>query len=156
MKMKTIYSIIAGVIFVGISSTASAYVYSQNFDGMGPAGTTAPAGWTELYIAGSSTSLVAPTGAEMATAVVGNGSSLAVWNQSSASTTLFLQAANMGSTASDANRLLGTSPSGVRGEVIELSVVNNNGRPSAQSPFVRHEVYGARNPQKRIRLGVGR
>lgn len=126
--MKTIYSIITGVIFVGLSSTASAYLsYYQDFDGMGTIGTSAPSGWSYWYIEGSGSSLVVPTSSEMAGAQQPGDPTLAVWNQTSPSTTLFLQAANMGATASDANRLLGTSPTSVRGDILQLALQNNSG-----------------------------
>jgi hypothetical protein len=125
--MKTIYSIITGIILVGLSPTASAFVYSQNFDGMGTTGTTPPAGWSMWIIEGSSTSLVIPTGAEMATALPGDPPDLVVWNQTEASAEWFAQAGNMGSSPTDANRLLGTSPNNTRGSILQLSLVNNSG-----------------------------
>ena len=125
MKIKR--SLITGVILIGLSTSASADLYySQNFDGMGTLGTTMPAGWSYWYIPGSSASLTLPTPAEMATALDNTGT-LAIWNQTSASTTFFVQAANMGSTASDPNRLLGTSPTSVMGDILQLSLVNTSG-----------------------------
>jgi hypothetical protein len=124
--MKTKYAIAVAIILAGLSSTASAFFYSQNFDSMGLTGVTAPAGWSMWYVPGSSSSSTVPTGAEMATANPGVAQ-LIVWNQTDTPDAWSQQAANMGSTATDPNRLLGTSPTGTRGSVLELSLNNDTG-----------------------------
>lgn len=126
--MKTIYSIITGIILIGVPSTASAYysIFYEDFNSMGTTGTTAPAGWSHWYIEGFGPEATAPTGAEMADALPGS-SSVAVWNQTDPNTIFFMQSANVGLTASDPDRMLGTNPSGTRGEIIQLSLLNNSG-----------------------------
>jgi hypothetical protein len=119
-------TIAALIIFTGLSLTAAPLYYSQNFDSMGLTGTAAPAGWSMWLIDGDSGSLVVPTSAEMALAIA-TPFPLAVWNQTSPVTSWADQAANMGSTATDANRLLGTDPSGTRGSVLQLSLFNDSG-----------------------------
>jgi hypothetical protein len=126
--MKNIYTIVAAVILAGLVSTASAqnqiYSSTPNFNGMGPAGTTMPLSWTYWYIEGESSSLVIPTSAELSLAVQGI-SSLVVWNQTLPADLFLQQAGNEGATASATTRLLGTSPFGVRGDTLQLSLVNN-------------------------------
>ena len=126
--MKIIHSIVTGIIFVGVSSTASAYYsfYTQSFNGMGTTGTTAPPGWSGWYLTGNGSEVTAPTGAEMAAALPGV-TSLAVWNQTDPVTTFSPQLANVGATANDVDRLLGTNPTGDRGDIIQLSLLNNSG-----------------------------
>jgi hypothetical protein len=126
MKMKTNYTIVAAILLAGLSSAAAAdFYYGQNFDSMGTTGTTAPLGWSFWHIDGNSSSTLAPTSAEMATAVPGL-TTLAIWNQTSISD-WFDQGVNMGSTPTDSNRLLGTSPTGTRGSILQLSLNNNSG-----------------------------
>jgi hypothetical protein len=124
--MKTKYTFLAMILLAGLLSASAADFYSQNFDSMGTTGTAMPAGWSMWYLAGSSSSLVAPTGAEMATAS-GGVSQLNVWNQTDPTDAWSQQAANMGSSATDPNRLLGTSPTGTRGSILQLSLNNNTG-----------------------------
>lgn len=126
--MKTKYFFLLAAVLAGFVSTASAYIYSQNFDGMGPTGTTAPAGWSMLYVPGIAETLTLPTSADMASAVAGQAI-LAVWNQTDTTTSWIDQAANMGSSGSATDRLLGTSPSQTQGSIIQLSLVNNAGHP---------------------------
>jgi hypothetical protein len=125
--MKKIYTVTAAIVLAGLFS-ARAVDYFQNFDSMGTNGTTAPSGWSMLNIAGTSTDSFIPTGAEMASAT--NGSSvLAIWNQTDSPTEWGNQMANEGATATSLNRLLGTSPTGTRGSVVQLSLNNIFGKP---------------------------
>jgi hypothetical protein len=129
MSMKTIYTIVAAIIVAGLSPIASAqYSYSSTpaFNAMGPAGTTMPSGWSFWYINGDGSSLVIPTSAEMATAVQGP-SIMVLWDQTQPATTFLQQAGNEGATASAPTRLLGTSPTEDRGDILQLSLVNNSG-----------------------------
>jgi hypothetical protein len=52
---------------------------------------------------------------------------LAVWNQSDGVDQWGQQAANMGSSPTDTDRLLGTSPTASRGSILQLSVTNTAG-----------------------------
>ena len=125
--MKIKYTITLAITLAGLLSTTSASpYYSQNFDGMGPTGRTLPPGWSVWNLAGEGSSLVIPTSAEIATAVP-DGPSLAVWNQTDATTSFLEQAANMGSTVTDVNRLLGTSPTDNRGDLLQLALTNHSG-----------------------------
>ena len=125
--MSIKHTIAIAIIVAGLSSTASAvFYYSEDFNSMGTTGTTPPAGWSMWLIEGVSGDAVIPTSAEMATAVT-TGAPLAVWNQTDPTTMWVDQAANMGATASDANRLLGTSPNNNRGSILDLSLVNSSG-----------------------------
>jgi len=125
--MKTNYTIAVAIILAGLSSVAAADFYTQNFDSMGAQGTTPPSGWSMLYLSGNSSSLVIPTGAEMATATAGQ-STLVIWNQTEGNDSWFNQAGNMGSSSSSSNRLLGTSPTGSRGSILQLSLGNTSGQ----------------------------
>jgi hypothetical protein len=121
--MKTIYNLAAAILFAGLASTASAYYYNQDFDSMGTTGSVLPTGWSVWYIAGGGSSAVIPSSADMATA--NNGvPSLNVWNQTDTPDAWSQQAANMGATASDPNRLLGTSATATRGTILQLSLNN--------------------------------
>ena len=124
--MKLLRGISALLALVGLAAAARAdFSYSQIFDSMG-SGTAAPSGWSVLTIAGASSTLTLPTSVTMTSATAGS-STLAVWNQTSAAVTWGNQAANMGSTASDTNRLLGTSPTGTLGSMLQLDLANNSG-----------------------------
>jgi hypothetical protein len=132
--MKTRYSIVTAIILAALSSTASAqllYNSTSDFNAMGTAGTTMPPGWSFWYINGSSSNLDIPTSADMATAVQGS-QVLTVWNATDGATLFSSRAAgfyagNEGSTATDPNRLLGTSPTQVRGDILQLSLANTTG-----------------------------
>ena len=126
--MKKLSSVI-GIVVVGLTSTAFASLnYTQNFDSIGTLGTAFPAGWSEMYLEGSGSVSTPPTGADMLLALEG-ATSLVIWNQPEGATSFFVQAANAGATAASANRLLGTSPTSVRGEILQLSLVNDSGGP---------------------------
>ncbi len=126
--MKTNHIIVTAILLASLSSAAASdFLYSQNFDSMGTTGTTAPPGWSFWHIAGDSSSVTIPTSAEMATATAGSVT-LAVWNQPSGND-WFDQGVNMGSTATDPDRLLGTSPTGTRGSILQLSLNNDSGTP---------------------------
>jgi hypothetical protein len=124
--MKTSYRLAALVIIAGLSSAAAADFYTQNFDGMGTAGTTSPSGWGVRTLAGNSLSLTLPTSAEMAGSAAGSAT-LIVWNQTDSPASWTSQAANEGASPSASNRLLGTSPTGTRGTILQLSLLNNSG-----------------------------
>jgi hypothetical protein len=130
--MKTSIKIAALVALATVSSAAAADFYTQNFDGMGTSGTTPPAGWLVRYISGNGLSLTVPTSAEMAGSSLGSPTSLLVWNQTDSPVSWSQQAANEGASPSASNRLLGTSPSGTRGTILQLNLLNNSGGPVAK------------------------
>jgi hypothetical protein len=125
--MKIRDTIAVAIILASLSSTASAEFYSQNFDSMGTAGTTPPAGWSVWILPGSSSSLTIPTSAEVAAATLGTTVPLVVWNQTQAPVEWDTQAGNEGATATDPNRLLGTSPTTSRGTILQFSLDNTSG-----------------------------
>jgi hypothetical protein len=132
--MKINHTIAALIILAGLSSAAAADFYNSApaFSLMGPTGTTPPPGWSMWYIAGGSTNTAVPTSAEMATAFAG-ANQLVVWNQTDGSDEWSQQAANEGSSPTDPNRLLGTSPTGTRGSILQLSLTNTSGAPVASA-----------------------
>ena len=126
--MKTCRTIATLVILASLSSAVAANLpYFQNFDSMGTTGTTMPLGWSFWTIAGGSSSATPPTSAEMATAILAD-QPLMVWNQGDPPATWNANAGNMGLAPSPFNnRLLGTSPSGNRGGLLQLSLNNDSG-----------------------------
>ena len=124
--MKIRYTIAAAIVLAGLSPAAAVDFYTQNFNGMGTTGTTFPAGWSILPLDGDSSSAVIPTSAEMTAATPGS-STLIVWYPALGNDGWLDQAGNMGSTATDPNRLLGTSPYETRGSMLQLSLANNSG-----------------------------
>jgi hypothetical protein len=128
--MKINYTIAAAIILAGLSQTASsAAFYTQNFDSMGLAGTTAPPGWSSYYLGGDGVSSTLPTSGDMVGALAGS-TALQVWNQPSAAATWGSGViANEGASNIDPNRLLGTSPTGDMGDILQLSLNNSSGAP---------------------------
>jgi hypothetical protein len=124
--MKKIYTVVAAVVFAGALS-ARAADYFQNFDVMGTNGTAAPAGWSAMYLVGSSPDAILPAPVEMAAATNGLAT-LAIWNQTDSPVEWGNQLANEGGSPTSLNRLLGTSPTGTRGSVIQFSLNNAFGR----------------------------
>jgi len=126
--MKKNYIIAAGIILAGLSPALSADFYQSNFGSMGTIGTTPPLGWSVLILPGDSSNLVIPTGPEMAAAIA-PGNALAIWNQTDPVAEFLDQAANVGSTPTNPNRLLGSNPTQDRGTILQLSLNNNSGAP---------------------------
>jgi hypothetical protein len=124
--MKTYLTIVGAIILAGVSSAAAADFYNQDFDSMGIGGLNAPTGWSMWYIAGGGSSSAIPTSAEMAAANPGVPQ-LQLWNQTDGPDAWSQQGANMGANPTSPNRLLGTSPTGTRGSVLQLSLNNNTG-----------------------------
>jgi hypothetical protein len=125
--MKTNYAIGAAVFLTAVLSASAADFYTQNFDSMGTNGTAPPSGWSVLYLAGDSLSSTIPTSSDMAGATAGS-TTLQVWNQTEGAMDWGSGiAANEGSSPTDPNRLLGTSPTGDRGDMLQLSLNNTSG-----------------------------
>lgn len=104
--------------------------YSESFNGMGTAGTAAPTGWSVYSMAGSH-DLFAPTDSSTP-GVAPNMTAGAL----TARPTLIAGAAgtqrsssgfNFATTASDTDRALGSSPTSIAAEILQLSLVNNSG-----------------------------
>lgn len=119
-----------GVLFYGN--------YSENFDGMGPAGVTLPSGWKVRNLAGNKSSYTSPnqiTPAVVAGATTTSSQTLTAWNYnaSSPNLTTFATAANVGGASGDTNRALGANPTNIGGTVLELTLTNatNNAIASA-------------------------
>lgn len=126
--MKIKFAITTAVVLAALSPAAAADYYTQDFNGMGPAGVTAPSGWYMYYIAGSGSSSLPPTGAEMATASLGIPA-LKIWNATDTPDAWSQEAANMGATSISTDRLLGTSPTATRGSILHLELNNSSGAP---------------------------
>jgi hypothetical protein len=116
--------------------------YSQNFDSMGTAGTTAPAGWAEYSLSGShdqfsfagSTAAITTTvlPSDFSNSIVNGHDGLVLTNNAAltAATPTNQRAANgfnFGLAASPNDRALGTSPTGVSACQLELGLTNNTG-----------------------------
>jgi hypothetical protein len=126
--MKKIYAITAATLLAGAFGMQAAD-YTQNFDSMGTNGTAAPSGWS-MFVSqsGDSTEAAYLTSAEMVTATNGS-STLAIWNQTDSPAEWLNQMANEGATPTSLNRLLGTSPTGSRGSLIQFNLNNTFGKP---------------------------
>jgi len=121
---------VAAVNLAASSSSASQLVYTENFDGMGAAGTTLPAGWSAGYLGAESSSnrlAFAP--------YAGNGLSLTnmpilVSDGSAIPNPNVGRVMNLGLTG-DGDRALGghprTTPSG--DHVFQVAIVNTTGAP---------------------------
>jgi hypothetical protein len=101
-------------------------IYSEDFNSMGTAGVAAPVGWTFHSIAGVSgdwaTSVVA-TG-------VGGGTANAALIASTTTTVSSSSAGyNFALAAATADRALATSPTGIKGAALQLTVTNTSGGP---------------------------
>jgi hypothetical protein len=124
--MKTNYTFTAAIILSGVLSAAAAD-YFQNFNSMGTSGTTPPPGWSVRYIAGNSLSATIPTSTDMAGSTAGSPT-LQVWDQTQGAMEWGTGVAgNEASTPTDSNRLLGTSPTGDMGDILQLSLNNTSG-----------------------------
>jgi hypothetical protein len=116
-------------------------IYTQNFDSMGTSGTTAPAGWSEYSLPGSHdnfrfagslptiTTTVLPS--DSPTLINNVGSGAAVLNPTLTAAVPSNQRSaggfNFGLSGSPSDRALGTSPTGVAGCELQLSLINNTG-----------------------------
>jgi hypothetical protein len=127
--MKAHCIISAAIILAGLSSATAADYYNQYFDSMGTSGTTPPTGWSMRYIAGNGLNAAIPTSTEMDLFTSPGLATLAIWNQTDPPAAWTTQAGNMGSGPTDPNRLLGTSPTGSRGSILQLNLNNSSGSP---------------------------
>ncbi|MBK8477526.1 MAG: hypothetical protein IPL39_14870 [Opitutaceae bacterium] len=116
------------------TASAQAYLtaapYLQDFDSLGTAGTTAPIGWQVYSMAGghdtfapvdSSTPGAAPN---MAAGALTSRTPLIA---GAAGTQRSNQGYNFATTAASTDRSLGSSPTGIAAEILELSLVNGSG-----------------------------
>ncbi|HXT13934.1 MAG TPA: Ig-like domain-containing protein [Candidatus Angelobacter sp.] len=111
---------------VPISFTGS---YSQNFDGVGPAGTSLPAGFASMDIPGSTGTYTAakPVNAAGMAAATNNTQTLTIWNAGSAVVSSGTHLYNVGCWDGASDRALGSDAASTGAQVIELSLVNNTG-----------------------------
>jgi len=101
--------------------------YTQNFDGMGTAGTTAPTGWSFFgNLGGSGSTWTDATGIPAAAAGLGtaNATLTATTTQSNSSNTAGY---NRAFSTATSDRSLSTSPTSGRGVVLQLSLTNGTG-----------------------------
>lgn len=106
--------------------------YSQNFDSMGTTGTTPPAGWSVWTLPGSNgtwSSTIPASGVGGGTQVVPSGS-LGIFNQNAGTPvngSANNNGLNLGFTASPTDRALGSSPTSVAGNALQLALQNQTG-----------------------------
>ncbi len=133
--MKTSAAILACMALGWMASVGSAAtIYSQDFNGMG-IGTTAPSGWSVYYISGSHDQFKPPddpsgTGAPPTGGDIKGGTLNATLRAETPDTTT-TQKSNQGYNwaigGSSTERSLGTSPTGIAGMVLQLTLTNNTG-----------------------------
>jgi len=124
-------------VTVGSSLVASfTGSYTENFDEMGTNGTTAPSGWGTMYMTGShdTFSYWTPDGGYVTnypSMTPPAGSTLSpltnVVTPGAATTQKSSGAYNFATTASDTDRALGTSPTGIAGTILQLTLANQAG-----------------------------
>ena len=135
-KELTKIAITAAMVLAFGSSGQAANIgtgYTQNFDSMGTTGTTLPTDWT-VWKVGSDH-------ASWTTSITANGASDSVQAMTSAGTTLSAamldssivygtknaMAYNIAHAATPTDRVLSTSPTGIDGNALQLSLTNNTG-----------------------------
>ncbi len=104
--------------------------YTNSFDNLGPSGTTLPAGFRTLILAGGNGTYTATypiTPAAIAGAAPSGTQTLIPWASGSTVTASGSSLFNCGSVGNNADRALGSDPTGVGAMVIELSLANNTG-----------------------------
>jgi len=134
--MQYVFSVaVLLLVFSGLTQAASltSSGYSQNFDSMGTAGTTLPADWS-IWKVGTShsawaTSITANGAADSVSAMTSAGTSLvsALLDSGITTSTKNANAYNIAHAATPNDRVLTTSPTGVDGSAIQLSLTNNTG-----------------------------
>jgi hypothetical protein len=145
MKIRSLIGLWFGI--AALACTASAQVsftgsYTQNFDSMGTAGTTAPTGWAVYSLSGShDTFSYAGSDSSITTTFLANSSSNAIvvgtgnsitseptlvaHSVSSSSTYDGTTGYNFASSGNTGDRSLGSSPSGNAATELQVSLVNN-------------------------------
>ena len=137
MKISTLRALgLCSAVALLSTSAASAQVvfsgsYSQNFDSMGTAGTTAPTGWSVFSETGSHDTF-SPIGNPNGTGVTPNLTAGALTAEptlsaGAATTQKGLIGYNFGTTSTSTDRALGTSPSGNAATILELNLTNTSG-----------------------------
>ena len=129
--------VIASVKAAPTSFTGS---YTNNFDSsLGTSGTTVPAGFQTMTIAGGNGTYTASnpiSAAAMASATASATQALTVWASGSAVASSGSSLFNCGSVGNNTDRALGSDPTGVGAMVIELSMTNNTGSNLAGVVFI--------------------
>jgi hypothetical protein len=103
--------------------------YSENFDEIGSTGTTLPAGFTSMAIAGGNSDYTAanPISATAIANAAADTQTLLIWNAGTAVAKSGTQSYNIGCWDSLTDRALGTDPTGTGAQVIQLAMTNNTG-----------------------------
>jgi len=135
MKMTwklTLIGLVAGLVLTSTQGAPASFTgsYAQTFDSVGTSGTTLPAGFRTLLIAGANTDYTAAkpiSTTNIAAATASGTQTLTVWNSGSAVASSGTALFNIGSPGNLSDRALGTDPSGVAAMAIELSLTNNTG-----------------------------
>ncbi len=126
-------ALLPGVMLIpSLEATPASFTgsYTNSFDNLGPAGTTPPAGFRTLILAGGNGTYTATypiTPAAIAGAAPSGTQTLIPWASGSTVTASGSSLFNCGSVANNADRALGSDPTGVGAMVIELSLANNTG-----------------------------
>jgi phosphatidylinositol-3-phosphatase len=113
--------------------------YTNSFDNLGTSGTTLPAGFRTMTLAGGNSTYTAAnpiTPAAIAGATPSGTQTLTTWASGSAVAASGSSLFNCGSVGNNADRALGTDPTGIGAMVIELSLTNNTGSNLAGVVFV--------------------
>jgi hypothetical protein len=138
MKRSIVFSVLLVLCAASVMAASVDFLgsYSENFNSLGTAGTTMPAGYRALSLAGDSTTFAAGipiTAAAIAGATANSSQTLTVWNPPtdpySANGNGFRDVglANAGSIGNTSDRALGTGPTETAGTVIELALKNMTG-----------------------------
>lgn len=114
----------------GATPTVFAGSYTNDFNSLGAGGTTMPAGFRTMTIAGGNSAFTAAspiTASAIAGAVASGTQTLIVWNAGSAVASSSSSLFNCGSVGNVNDRALGTDPTSVGAMVIELALTNITG-----------------------------
>lgn len=134
---------------LAIAASANAQVlYTQNFDSMGTAGTTAPTGWKEYSLAGThDTFSFAGSLPSITTTFLPNSTTTAITGGTYNATLIAAtptnqrsaQGFNFGLASSPTDRALGTSPTGIAASILEYTYTNTTGA-SINSLAVAYDI----------------
>jgi hypothetical protein len=131
-KLSRLAALFAGAVAITTAqATPTTFTgsYSENFDELGSSGTTLPAGFTSMVIAGQNsdyTAAIPITPAAIASATA-DTQTLLIWNMGAAASKSGTQSYNIGCWDSLTDRALGTDPTGTGAQVIQLALTNNTG-----------------------------
>ncbi|HZQ46434.1 MAG TPA: hypothetical protein VFC07_05435, partial [Verrucomicrobiae bacterium] len=127
VAMLTVIAATCSLKATPISFTGS---YTNNFDSLGTSGTTLPAGFRTMTLAGANSSYTAANpinSTAIAGATASGSQTLLPWASGSAVASSGSSLFNCGSVGNNADRALGSDPTGIGAMVIELSMTNNTG-----------------------------